>query len=225
MSAYYTRNYKLYVAVDCVIFGLDQGRLCLLLTKRSFEPEAGKWSLMGGFVGFDESVDDAAARVLRDLTGLTDVYMHQVGTFGAVDRDPGERVVSVAYSALVNIADVDSRAVEEHEAHWLPLDELPELGFDHPAMIEKALRFLRRKFASEPVAFRLLPPLFTLSQLQALYETVLGEEIDKRNFRKRVAEVGSIVATDRIDKACSRRGARLYRFDDQIYTTDQKFKI
>lgn len=153
MSAYYTRNDRLYVAVDCVIFGLDHGRLCLLLTKRSFEPEAGKWSLMGGFVGRDESVDDAAARVLHDLTGLADVYMHQVGTFGAVDRDPGERVISVAYSALVNIADVDSDAVAGHEAHWLPLDELPELGFDHPMMIERALGSLRRKFAVEPVAF------------------------------------------------------------------------
>ncbi|MDE5631890.1 MAG: NUDIX hydrolase [Muribaculaceae bacterium] len=225
MSAYYTRNDRLYVAVDCVIFGLDHGRLCLLLTKRSFEPEAGKWSLMGGFVGRDESVDDAAARVLHDLTGIADVYMHQVGTFGAVDRDPGERVISVAYSALVNIADVDSAAVAEHEAHWLPLDELPELGFDHPMMIERALAALRRKFAVEPVAFRLLPPLFTLSQLQALYETVLGEEIDKRNFRKRVAEVESVVATDCIDKTGSRRGARLYRFDNNIYEQNLRFKI
>lgn len=225
MSAYYTRNDRLYVAVDCVIFGLDHGRLCLLLTKRSFEPEAGKWSLMGGFVGRDESVDDAAARVLHDLTGIADVYMHQVGTFGAVDRDPGERVISVAYSALVNIADVDSAAVAEHEAHWLPLDELPELGFDHPMMIERALAALRRKFAVEPVAFRLLPPLFTLSQLQALYETVLGEEIDKRNFRKRVAEVESVVATDCIDKTGSRRGARLYRFDNRIYEQNLRFKI
>lgn len=225
MSAYYTRNDRLYVAVDCVIFGLDHGRLSLLLTKRSFEPEAGKWSLMGGFVGREESVDEAAARVLHDLTGIADVYMHQVGTFGAVDRDPGERVISVAYSALVNIADVDSAAVAEHEAHWLPLDELPELGFDHPMMIERALASLRRKFAVEPVAFRLLPPLFTLSQLQALYETVLGEEIDKRNFRKRVAEVESVVATDSIDKTGSRRGARLYRFDSDIYEQNLRFKI
>ncbi len=213
------------MAVDCVIFGLDHGRLSLLLTKRSFEPEAGKWSLMGGFVGREESVDEAAARVLHDLTGIADVYMHQVGTFGAVDRDPGERVISVAYSALVNIADVDSAAVAEHEAHWLPLDELPELGFDHPMMIERALASLRRKFAVEPVAFRLLPPLFTLSQLQALYETVLGEEIDKRNFRKRVAEVESVVATDSIDKTGSRRGARLYRFDNDIYEQNLRFKI
>ncbi len=225
MSAYYTRNDRLYVAVDCVIFGLDHGRLSLLLTKRSFEPEAGKWSLMGGFVGREESVDEAAARVLHDLTGIADVYMHQVGTFGAVDRDPGERVISVAYSALVNIADVDSAAVAEHEAHWLPLDELPELGFDHPMMIERALASLRRKFAVEPVAFRLLPPLFTLSQLQALYETVLGEGIDKRNFRKRVAEVESVVATDSIDKTGSRRGARLYRFDNDIYEQNLRFKI
>lgn len=225
MSAYYTRNDRLYVAVDCVIFGLDHGRLCLLLTKRSFEPEAGKWSLMGGFVGRDESVDFAAARVLRDLTGLDGVYMHQVGTFGAVDRDPGERVVSVAYSALVNIANVDSSAVEAHNAHWMPLEELPELGFDHPQMIERALGSLRSKFAVKPVAFRLLPPLFTLSQLQSLYETVLGEEIDKRNFRKRVAEVSCVVPTDEIDKTGSRRGARLYRFDQNIYNQKKRFKI
>lgn len=225
MSAYYTRNDRLYVAVDCVIFGLDHGRLSVLMTKRSFEPEAGKWSLMGGFVKRDESVDDAAARVLSDLTGLTDVYMHQVGTFGAVDRDPGERVVSVCYSALVNIADIDLQAVEGQKAFWMPLDELPDLGFDHPQMIARALASLRRKFAVEPVAFRLLPPLFTLSQLQSLYEAVLGEEIDKRNFRKRVAEANCVVPTENIDKKCSRRGARLYRYDSETYDSNHRFKI
>lgn len=225
MSAYYTANDQLYVAVDCVIFGLDNGRLSLLLTKRTFEPEEGKWSLMGGFVRRDESVDDAAARVLYDLTGLTSVYLHQVGTFGAVDRDPGERVVSVAYSALVDVAAVNEASLAGHEALWVPLDELPELGFDHPQIIDRALASLRHKFAIEPVAFRLLPPLFTLSQLQTLYETVLGEEQDKRNFRKRVAEVPCVVPTDQIDKACSRRGARLYRYDNSIYNKNLRFKI
>lgn len=225
MTEYYSEIDKIYLAVDCVIFGLEHGRLCLLLTRRAFEPEAGKWSLPGGFVGAKESIDDAAARILLQLTGLHHVYLHQAGAFGAVDRDPGERVVSVAYSSLVNIADVDSSLLNDYQATWTPLDELPPLCFDHAAMVEKALHNLRRKIAVEPLAFRLLPKLFTLSQLQSLYETVQGEQIDKRNFRKRVAEERAIVATESIDKTGSRRGARLYRFDGDLVPENSRFKL
>lgn len=225
MTEFYSQQDRLYVSVDCVIFGLNHDKLSLLLTKRRFEPEKGKWSLIGGFVRSDESVDAAAYRVLSDLTGLSHIYMNQVGAFGAVDRDPGERVVSVAYYALIQFDDPDQEAMASLDARWIGLNELPPLGFDHPDMIQKALRQLRRRFSVEPAAFNLLPKLFTLSQLQSLYETISGEALDKRNFRKRVAEMKCIVATDQIDKTGSRRGARLYRFDEDLYRANPYFKI
>lgn len=225
MTGYYSNAERLLVAVDCIIFGLNNNELSILLTKRAIEPEKGKWSLMGGFVGHDESVDMAAQRVLTELTGLTDIYMEQVGAFGEVDRDPGERVVSVAYCALIPFTDLDRDTMEQLNARWVRLKEIPHLGFDHPKMIEKALADMRRKFTTEPVAFNLLPPLFTLSQLQNLYELILDEPLDKRNFRKRIAEIKAVIPTDLIDKSGSRRGARLYRFDKSAFIAYPFFKI
>ncbi|MBD5322112.1 MAG: NUDIX hydrolase [Bacteroides sp.] len=223
--AFYSDNPKFYVAVDCIIFGLVEGQLCLLLTRRDFEPERGKWSVMGGFVQTDESADDAARRVLRQLTGLENVYMEQVGAFGAVNRDPGERVISIAYYALLGPGEYDPQLLANHNASWVPVDTLPQLGFDHPEMVSRTLELIRRKFSTEPIGFNLLPELFTLSQLQTLHETILGEPIDKRNFRKRVAETACIEKTDLIDKTSSRRGASLYRFNDSRYHSDPKFRI
>ena len=214
MTAYYNINPQFYVSVDCIIFGLNEGELSLLLLKRNFEPEKGKWSLMGGFVQNDESVDAAAKRVLKELTGLENVYMEQVGAFGEVDRDPGERVISVAYYALINIDEYDRKLVKKHNAQWINIHDLPELSFDHPAMIEKARDLMRRKASLEPIGLNLLPRLFTLSQMQSLYETIQGETIDKRNFRKKVAEMDYIEKTEMIDKSCSRRGAYLYKFNN-----------
>ena len=225
MTVFYKSNPQFFVGVDCVIFGLNKGELSILLAKRNFEPEKGKWSLMGGFVQEGESVDDAAKRVLLELTGLNDVYMEQVGAFGAVDRDPGERVISVAYYALINFDEYDRIRVMEHNAQWISIHEMPQLGFDHPSMIEKARELIRRKLTHEPIGFNLLPKLFTLTQLQSLYETILGENIDKRNFRKRIAENCCIEKTDQIDKTSSRRGASLYKFNDRAYRRDPKFKI
>ncbi|MDE5693236.1 MAG: NUDIX hydrolase [Duncaniella sp.] len=222
---FYSENPRFYIAVDCIIFGLVEGRLCLLLTKRDFEPEKGKWSVMGGFVQEGESVDDAGRRVLRELTGLENVYMEQVHAFGEVNRDPGERVVSIAYYALLGPGEYDSELLARHNACWVRLDELPPLGFDHPEMVSKTLGIIRRKFATEPIGFNLLPELFTLSQLQTLYETILGEPIDKRNFRKRIAETECVEKTDLIDKTGSRRGASLYRFNQSLYMKSQKFKV
>ncbi|MBD5334841.1 MAG: NUDIX hydrolase [Bacteroides sp.] len=222
---FYSENPQFFVAVDCIIFGLVEGKLCLLLSKRLFEPEKGKWSVMGGFVQTDESVDDAARRVLRDLTGLEDIYMEQVHTFGALHRDPGERVISVAYYALLGPDEYNLELLEKHNAVWIDLNALPQLGFDHPDMIKKALELLRAKCSHEPIGFNLLPAMFTLSQLQSLYETILGESLDKRNFRKRVAETDCIEKTEFIDKTGSRRGASLYRFNDRAYMSHPKFKI
>lgn len=221
---YYHQHDRLYLSVDCIIFGLNEGSLKLLLTKRDFEPQKGEWSLMGGFVNSDESVDNAARRVLKNLTGLDGVYMHQIGTFGEVDRDPGKRVVSVAYSALLNFPDIDHDILKSHNAHWVDFNNIPHLCLDHDSMIKKAIRKIQNKFRTEPIAFELLPPRFTLTQLQQLYETLLGIKIDKRNFRRRALENSCIVPTDMVDKENSRRGARLYEYQsDEIAAVN--FKI
>lgn len=225
MTTYYNINPRFYVSVDCIIFGFDKGSLKLLLLKRNFEPAKGSWSLMGGFVQDGESVDDAAKRVLAELTGLENVYMEQVGTFGEVDRDPGERVISVAYYALININEYDRNLVQQHNAHWAEINEIPPLVFDHPQMVKQARIMLQKKASSEPIGFNLLPSLFTLFQLQSLYEAIYGEPLDKRNFRKRVADLNYIEKTDKIDKTESKRGAALYKFNENAYRKAPKFKL
>lgn len=225
MTTYYNINPRFYVSVDCIIFGFDKGSLKLLLLKRNFEPAKGSWSLMGGFVQDGESVDDAAKRVLAELTGLENVYMEQVGTFGEVDRDPGERVISVAYYALININEYDRNLVQQHNAHWAEINEIPSLVFDHPQMVKQARIMLQKKASSEPIGFNLLPSLFTLFQLQSLYEAIYGEPLDKRNFRKRVADLNYIEKTDKIDKTGSKRGAALYKFNENAYRKAPKFKL
>jgi ADP-ribose pyrophosphatase YjhB (NUDIX family) len=222
---FYREHPKFYVAVDCIIFGFNKGSLNLLLLKRNFEPSRGKWSLMGGFVQKDESTDDAAKRVLKELTGLDRVYMEQVGAFGEIERDSGERVISIAYYALINIDDYDRELVQNYNAFWTDIDKLPRLIFDHMEMVDKARNRMKQKASCKPIGFNLLPKLFTLTQLQALYEAIYGESMDKRNFRKRVAEMEFIEMTDEIDKTGSKRGARLYRMNSDIYRKTKKFKI
>lgn len=180
---------------------------------------------MGGFVQENESVDDAAKRVLAELTGLDQVYMEQVSSFGAIDRDPGERVVSIAYYALININEYDRELVQRHNAFWVNINELPPLIFDHQAMVEQARALMQQKASVAPIGFNLLPKLFTLSQLQSLYEAIYGEAIDKRNFRKRIAEMDYIEKTDLIDKTSSKRGAALYQFNEKVYRKAPKFKL
>ncbi|MDR2474121.1 MAG: NUDIX domain-containing protein [Tannerella sp.] len=214
---FYIQHPRFYVAVDCIIFGFDEGKLKLLLLKRNFEPAKGQWSLMGGFVQKNESADNAAKRVLRELTGLENVYMEQVGAFGEIERDPGERVISIAYYALIKPDDYDKKLVKQHNACWVNIDELPTLIFDHDMMVEKARNMMKRQAVSKPICFRLLPELFTLTQLQTLYEVIYGETLDKRNFRKRVADMDFIEITDKIDKTGSKRGARLYRMNPETY--------
>lgn len=225
MSKYYQHHPTFFIAVDCIIFGFNEGELNLLLLKRKFQPAMGEWSLMGGFTQDNESTDDAAKRVLHELTGLDNVYMEQVGAFGEVHRDPGERVVSIAYYALINTDEYDRRLVQQHNAFWVNINELPPLIFDHNKMVEKARKLMQQKASTKPIGFNLLPKLFTLSQLQSLYEAIYGEAIDKRNFRKRVAEMDYIEKTDKIDKQGSKRGAALYQFDSKAYRNDPKFKL
>ncbi|MCD8203071.1 MAG: NUDIX hydrolase, partial [Prevotella sp.] len=218
MTTFYDDHPKVFVSVDCIIFGFENNKLKLLIGKRKMDPGRGEWSLYGGFVGEKESLDDAANRVLYELTGLTGLYMKQVAAFGAVDRDPGERVISVAYCALINVNDYDNKLLEEHQVEWVNLDELPKLYSDHNDMVRKAITLLRKRISTEPLSFNLLPEMFTLTQLQLVYEAILGEPIDKRNFRKRISTMEFIQPTGLIDKLSSKRGAALYRFNKKVYT-------
>ena len=225
MTGFYGEHSKVWLSVDCIIFGFDEGKLKILIGRRQMDPGRGEWSLYGGFVRGDESVDDAANRVLFDLTGLRNLYMRQVGAFGNVDRDPGERVVSIAYYALINVKDYDDCLRKEHGLEWVNFDEVPSLYSDHNEMIERARKLMRQKISTEPISFRLLPSLFTLTQLQKLYEAISGERIDKRNFRKRIKDMDFIENTGLVDKSASRRGAFLYRFNKRAYNQDPTFKL
>jgi ADP-ribose pyrophosphatase YjhB (NUDIX family) len=208
---------KHYVAIDSIIFGFDDDKLKLLLIKRKFEPCKGCWSLMGGFVGKEESLDDAAVRILEELTGLTDIYLEQLYAYGEVDRDLDARVISVAYYALININHYDEETGRRHGAHWVPIEDVPRLIFDHNIMVDKAMRRLRRKTIIQPIGFELLPEKFTLPQLQRLYEAIHQETLDKRNFRKKILSMGVLTRLNEKDKLSSKRGAYLYQFDKDKY--------
>lgn len=225
LKHFYNSHPRFHVAIDCIVFGFRNGELKLLIQQRNFEPFQGVWSLMGGFVREDEDLDDAARRVCNELTGLKDVYVRQVGAYGKVDRDPGARVVSVAYCVLIDIDRYNEQLNMINSSYWENINTLPEMFFDHKDMIEDALKLLQRKISREPVGFNLLPPLFTLTQLQTLHEAILGERIDKRNFRKRVGEMTFIEKTDQIDKTGSRKGAYLYRFNNKEYRRNPDFKL
>ena len=223
--AYYHEHSKVWLSVDCIIFGFDENKLKILIGRRNMDPGRGEWSLYGGFVNATESVDEAASRTLYELTGLRNLYMRQIGAFGKVDRDPGERVVSIAYYALINANEYDDKLRKEHGLQWINIDEIPQLYSDHNEMVSKARKMMQQKMSHEPVGFRLLPSLFTLTQLQKLYEAVYGTELDKRNFRTRVKEMDFIEKTELIDKKNSKRGAFLYRFNNKAYNEDSNFKL
>ncbi|HET9571996.1 MAG TPA: NUDIX domain-containing protein [Bacteroidales bacterium] len=216
-TPFYTDQTRFLVAVDCIIFGFSEGELNLLLLKRSMEPALGCWSLPGGFVKEHESAEEAAARVLRSLTGLEELYMEQLKTFTEEFRDPGERVLSIAYYALVNVEDYNRSLVQQHNAHWRNINDLPGLIFDHDDMVHSALRRLQRKASTEPVGFNLLPEKFTVPQLQTLYEAIYGRSIDKRNFRKKIQTMDFLEKSDEKDKSSSKRGAFLYTFNQERY--------
>ena len=205
------------LTVDCVVFGFEGAGLQMLLIRRGIEPFKGAWALPGGFVHMDESLEAAARRELAEETGLSEVFLEQLFTFGEVERDPRGRVVSVAFFALVrpdqHPAQGDTDAVE---AQWFSMEDLPELAFDHAVILEMALERLRGKVRYQPVGFELLPKRFTLGQLQGLYEAILGREIDKRNFRKKVLGFDFLISLEAFEKG-AHRPARLYRFERRKY--------
>lgn len=225
MTGFYNEHSKVYVSVDCIVFGFDEGELRVLIGKRQMDPGRGQWSVYGGFVNNTESVDEAANRVLYELTGLKDLYMQQVGAFGNVDRDPGERVISIVYYSMINVKDYDDAQQSQHNVEWVNINELPVMYSDHLQMIKKARALMQEKISNEPISFNLLPKLFTLTQLQHVYEAVQGEEVDKRNFRKRIKEMDFIEKTELIDKKSSKRGAFLYRFNKKAYKEESNFKL
>ena len=225
MASFYAEHDKVYVAVDCIVFGFDKKKLKVLLGKRQMDPGRGEWSLYGGFVGENESIDEAAYRVLYHLTGLKHIYMRQVEAFGAVGRDRGERVISIAYCVLINVSDYQEHLLVKHDVEWVDADAIPALYSDHNIMVKKALTLLRKHINSEPLSFNLLPDLFTLTQLQLVYEAILGEELDKRNFRKRIKAIDMIEKTELIDKNSSKRGAALYRFNKRMYQESPFFRL
>ena len=217
MHKAYSNHDRLLTAVDCIIFGFDEKKLKVLLIKRNFEPAFGQWSLMGGFVQRSESLDEAAIRILYRLTGLTDIYMEQLGCFGAIDRDPVERVMSVAYFALINVHKYAKALQTKYEAQWFDINEVPDLIFDHNEMMATALLKLRNKAQTQPIGFALLPQKFTLPELHQLYESIYGEELDKRNFNRRILSSGLLRKLDEKQKGTSKKGAFFYVFDEDKY--------
>ncbi|MBN1927454.1 MAG: NUDIX hydrolase [Prolixibacteraceae bacterium] len=213
----YTNHEKFLIAVDCVIFGYSDGFLKLLLYKRDFEPEKGNWSLMGGFLSCDETLDMAAYRVLARITGLRNIYMEQLGTFSEVKRDKAARVISTAYYSLINLEEYDQAVLKKHGVEWFSIDELPGLIFDHDEIVQKALKRLKRKAKSEPIGFELLPEKFTITQLRNLYEAIYQRELDPGNFRRKLMSMDLLDRLPYKDMNSSKKGAYLYAFNKEKY--------
>ncbi len=216
----YNKQTRLLAAVDCIIFGFDGATLKLLLIKRGFDPEKGKWSLMGGFVQPDENCLEAAVRVLKQLTGLTGVYMEQLRSFSKPDRDPKERTISIAYFALIDIHQYEKQLSDQFHPEWFDLNAIPKLIFDHDEMVEMAIKRLRYKAAIHPVLFELLPAKFTIPQLQILYEAVYGTEFDKRNFSRKLLSTELLVKQKDKEKESSKKGAFYYKLHKGKYESN-----
>ncbi|MDJ0811230.1 MAG: NUDIX domain-containing protein [Desulfobacterales bacterium] len=206
------------VTADCVVFGLDDEDLKVLLIQRDNAPFEGCWALPGGFARVGEAIEETARRELAEETGLKGVFLEQLYTFGDPHRDPREHVITVAYFALVNLAahtvrpDTDAR-----NAAWFEIEDVPELAFDHNRILQTACQRLRGKIRYVPIGFELLPRKFTLRQLQQLYEKILDRTLDKRNFRKKILKMDILAELDEIETDVAHRAARLYSFDKRKY--------
>jgi 8-oxo-dGTP diphosphatase len=211
------------LTVDCVVFGIDDEDLKVLLVQRDVEPFMGRWAIPGGFVHEEEGLEEAARRELQEETGLDRIFLEQLFTFGDVGRDPRGRVVSVAYYALVKLGDHKVRAATDaREASWFPVWDTPSLAFDHERILQTALVRLKGKVRYQPLGFELLPAKFTLTQLQRVYEKILERPLDKRNFRKKLLAMELLVELDEVEQDVAHRAARLYRFDRKKYQQLEK---
>ncbi len=209
------------LTVDCVIFGLDENDLKVLLIERAHDPYEGCWAFPGGFVDMDETTETAAKRELWEETGIKSMFLEQLYTFSGVERDPRGRVVSVAYYALVKLIDYNDQvraSSDAKKAMWFSVNEMPALAFDHAEIFEMALQRLKGKVRYQPIGFELLTEKFTLSQLQKLYEIILNKELDKRNFRKKILSMDLLVELSERQQGVSHRAAKLYQFDKEKYT-------
>lgn len=215
----YLTNDKFYIAVDCVIFGFDGEILKLLLCKRQIQPEKGKWSLMGGFLSSNETLDEAAYRVLARITGLRNIFMEQLSTFSAIDRDAEDRVISTAYYSLINIKEYENDVLKKHGVEWKSIDQLPHLIFDHDEMVDKALRRLKSRATNQPIGFELLPENFTITQLRNLYSAIYQRNLDPANFRRKLMSMDLLDQLPIKEKNSSKKGAFLYSFNKQKYET------
>jgi len=213
----YQKQDRLLAAVDCIIFGFDGQKLKLLLIQRAFEPEKNNWSLMGGFIQSNESADEAAIRILKKLTGLEGVYLEQLHTFSEPNRDPIERTISIAYFALLDSNLYEKQISDEYHPEWFPLDQIPDLIFDHKRMVAMAKEYLRYKAVSHPILFELLPAKFTLPLLQSLFEDVYEMSFDKRNFSRKIISTGLLLKQKEKDKVNSKKGAFYYKLDKKHY--------
>jgi len=218
------------IAIDCIVLGFDKQELKLLLIHRNIEPAKGQWSLMGGFLTQEESLNDGAKRILFQLTGLEDIYLEQVFVFGDVNRDPVERVLSVCFYALIKLEDYDEELGKSHDAHWFSIRKRPELIFDHEQMVEAALNRLRRRAGYQPIGFELLPEKFTMKQLLDLYIAIYDRyenPFDEGNFSKKMLSLGILVKTDEKLRGGSKKGSFLYSFDQEGYESvrEKGFRI
>ena len=214
---HYSHQTRMLVAVDCIIFGFDGKALKLLLIKRGLDPEAGKWSLMGGFVQNNENLATATARILKKLTGLENVYLEELHSFSEPGRDPVERTISLAYFALIDIHKYERQISDEYHAEWFPLKKIPKLIFDHNKMVTAAKKWLRYKAAFHPILFELLPGKFSIPQLQNLYEQIYDVLMDKGNFSRKIISTKLLIKQTEKDKANSRKGAFYYKLDRKHY--------
>lgn len=206
------------LTTDCVIFGLDNKDLKILLIQRGLDPFAGEWALPGGFASVGESLEETARRELAEETGLADIFLEQLYTFSEPDRDPREHVVTVAYYGLINLSDHKIQAsTDARNAAWFELDDIPPLAFDHDKILQTAYERLQGKIRYQPIGFELLPPKFALRQLQQMYEKILDRKLDKRNFRKKILAMDIIEELNEIETDVSHRAARLYKFDKEKY--------
>ncbi|WP_439130227.1 NUDIX hydrolase [Polaribacter sp.] len=217
MTKGYHLEDKVLLAVDCIIFGFDDEDLKVLLIKREFKPEKGKWSLIGGFLKKRETLDLAAKRILYKLTGMNDIYMEQLYTWSEVDRDPKERTISTSFYAIINIEHHNTEIIKNYNAKWFSLSKVPDLIFDHNEMLVKATKRLRRRTSISPIGFELLPEKFTMRQLQKLYESILDKKIDKRNFINKIKSMDILIKLKEKDMTSSTKGSYLYMFDQEKY--------
>lgn len=206
------------LSIDNLIFGLDEDELKILLVKQTDPLHQGKWALPGGWIRYDENLRDAAYRLLEELTGVRDLFLEQLKTFGRVDRFPNERVVTIAYYALVS-ADKFSLVAGQSAADvsWQSVNNLPELVYDHAEIVAHGLKVLRHQVCHQPIGFNLLPEKFTLLQLQALYEAILNTKLDKPNFRRKIMKMNLLSPCNEKQQGVPHRAANLYRFDSEAY--------